>query len=374
MISIPLFRPAMSEQAFKNVEWVLKSGQLAEGKVVEDFENALSQVLGFPVLTVNSGTTALYLLYEMVGIEKGTKVITTPITCAATNLALLHRGASIIWADVDGNGLIDPTSVDELLRTNADCKQVVAVDYGGLPAHHLTLAAICENFGAKLLVDAAQSFGAMQGDKVAGATPFATAFSFQAIKTLTTVDGGALHIKDAELMRRAKLKRWFGLDRSQGGFRCEQDIVEVGYKFHMNNLNAAIGLANLEAIPTIMGKAKENADFYLKELAGIDGLILPTFRDGVLPSWWAFIVRVDDQLGFIDFLNKRGVEGAKIHTRNDTKTIFAPFKREGLDGVALYDARQVALPVGVHVTEDEREYVVGIIKKYFNQKAKVAVQ
>ena len=365
---IPLFRPYIAPSADKAILDVLHSGMLAEGKVNEQFEQKLEEYLGYPVLTVNSGTSALAMLYDLADIQRGDMVISTPITCAATNLELLRRGAHVLWADVDDNGLIDVKSVHRLLHQYPNVRAVVGVDYGGLLCDHSSLHALATAYGAKFIVDSAQTFGASHEGRMVGNDCFGIAFSFQAIKHLTTGDGGAFAVRHLpHKMEEGRLKRWFGLDRRAGGFRCEQDIKVLGGKFHLNDISASLGLANLEVLPAVLAISRSNAQYYQTELSGIDGLELPVSRDGDEPSWWSFIIRTERPAMFIEFLKSRGVESAKIHTRNDTKTVFRDFSKMYLPGVSRFDSRQVSIPVGAHVDKHDRQEVVYAVKEYFEK-------
>jgi dTDP-4-amino-4,6-dideoxygalactose transaminase len=367
---IPLFKPYMSPTVGDAVLKTLHSGMIAEGPRVEEFEKELAESLGIPrPLCVNSGTSAIWLALDLAGVGPGDYVVSTPMTCTATNIPILQRGAKILWADVDPiTGNIDPESVEFWLKSSKGrrVKAVVTVDYGGVPVLYDQIRNLLYIHGVnKWISDAAHSFGATyQGESVANWPDF-TCFSFQAIKHLTTGDGGALVCQRWEDHDEGKLKRWFGLDRPQGGFRCEQLINNLGYKFQMNDIAATIGLENLKGLETVLRCHRTNAAFYLEQLRGVDGVGLPTFPEDSEPAWWLFTLSVRNRLDFIPRMAKQGVQCARAHARNDVHPIFLAnsISDDPLFGVGAFDEHQVQIPVGWWVGATERQRIVDAVKE-----------
>jgi len=360
---IDLFRPFMSDEARLLVHQVLTpdvEGRLyiGEGKYVQEFELLLSKMLGLetpPPLAVNSCTSALDLALHLAGVRAGSEVITTPMTCTATNGVVVNRRAKIVWADVDPlTGLIDPLDVKN--KITRQTKAIIGVDWAGATADYLALKA----FGIPVIQDAAHSFFVdrrNRGDYVA--------WSFQAIKHLTTTDGGALLVppKDYE---RARLLRWYGLDRTSGAadFRCEQDIAEAGYKYHMNNVAAAQGIGNLPYVNRNLSRCRENAGFYSKVLKGAPGINTPEHSSG--HSWWLYTLLVEDPMAMRAYLKENGIDASPVHKRNDVHTAFrAAAKDSGpLPGVDAFSAHELAIPVGWWLSVDERYQVAGKVLEY----------
>lgn len=342
---IPLFKVSMNPEAVGAVGDVLLSGYIGQGPKVEQFEAALQHLLELPAppLTVSSCTAALDLALHLIGVGPGDEVITTPVTCTATNSPIVTRGARPVWADVDPHtGLIDPQDVARKItrRTRA----IMAVDWGGALCDYDAL----KRFGLPVIQDAAHSLTAgVGGDYVC--------WSFQAIKHLTTGDGGALWTPAADL-ERARLLRWYGLDRrSKADFRCEQNIQEVGYKAHMNDVAATIGLANITRTPEIVAAHRANAAHYHAALEGAPHVTRPPW-DGD-SSWWLYTLLVEDRAGFMRHLAERGVASSPVHARNDTHDAFR-FPNGPLPGVDHFASRNVAIPVGWWLSAAEREQIV----------------
>ena len=345
---VRLFKVAMSPAAGPMVERTLMSGYIGQGPMVEEFEERLRNVLDLPSqpVTTNSATSAIDLALELIGVRKGDYVITTPMTCSATNSPIVKRGAHPVWADVDWKtGLIDSNSVARLLGRYLDVKAIIAVDWGGRRADYQAL----RSFGIPVIQDAAHTLGMTGGDY--------TVYSFQAIKHLTTGDGGALLVP-ADQYDRAKLLRWYGLDReSARSFRCEQDIPEVGFKYHMNDIAATIGLANLPLAIENLEKAKTNAAILSSELdVGFVGR----------HHYWFFPWLVDDQTGFERRMKDRGIEVSQVHSRNDQHSGFKAAEASiqiARPGLNLFSAHQIALPCGWWLTEEDIINIVKTVKE-----------
>ena len=260
----PLFKVDIDARAAnRGIFDCFTNGYLGEGPKVAKLERELEQLFHQPTVLLNSGTSALTLAYYMAGFKAGDYVISTTLTCLATNMALVTMGVKILWADVDpANGMLDPISVLGLLKRYGDqVKGVVHVDWGGDVGHLKALAGICDLMGIPLIEDAAHTFSAYQdepGD--CDGIVQAKAMSYQAIKIFTCGDGGGLLVRSEPEAARARLLRWFGLDRTQGAsMRCYQQVPEAGFKMHMNDIAASIGLAQLPLVAERIKNARANA-------------------------------------------------------------------------------------------------------------------
>jgi dTDP-4-amino-4,6-dideoxygalactose transaminase len=362
---IDLFRPYMSPDVLLNLaEVVTPDGHgrvyCGEGPKVAQFEREFSNLVGFDgVLALNSCTSALELSLYMAGVRLGTDVITTPMTCTATNGAIVRLGGTPVWADVDPiTGLIDP--VDVRRKITKRTKAIMAVDWAGRSCDYKVLRNVARTapwLDIPIIQDAAHNLfvdPTNHGDYVC--------WSFQAIKHLTTGDGGALWTKDRE---RARLLRWYGLDRtSSADFRCAQDITEVGFKMHMNDIAAAIGLANLPHAARLVERQRENAVWYSQALQGVPGVVCPPADPGA--SWWLYTVLVDDRDAFIGQMTDAGVMSSPVHRRNDEHTAFY-FPNGSLPGVDAFASREVAIPVGWWVSNQDREHDAAAVHSFVRQ-------
>jgi dTDP-4-amino-4,6-dideoxygalactose transaminase len=374
---IPLFKVAMSEDAGRRVNDVLFSGYIGEGPRVKEFEEELRRRIGNPALaTVNSCTSALHLALHMVAGEAQRsqagstgqgEVLTTPLTCTATNWPILANGLRIGWVDVDPATL--NVDLDDLARKiGPDTRAIIVVHWAGYPVDLDRLRQILDDaeaaFGFRPVVieDCAHAWGSTYKGKPLGNHGNICAFSFQAIKHLTTGDGGLLVLPSQEQADRARLLRWYGLDRSKGeSFRCEQDVPEYGFKFHMNDISAAIGLANLGQVDAHVERHRQNAAYYDRELKEVPGLKLTERADDRESAFWIYSILVDRRDDFIERMKSHGVMASPVHQRNDGQRPVAQYRRllPGLDSVA---DRQVSIPVGWWVTDEDRQHIVDTIR------------
>lgn len=362
---IPLFKVHMPESVIGPLTETLLSGYIGQGKKVDEFEAQLSdQFQNKRVLTMNNGTSAIHLALRLAGVSAGDEVISTPMTCTASNMPILERGAKIVWADIDpDDGNIDPESI----RANVTprTKAIVCVHWGGYPCDLGAINHIAKTHGIKVIEDAAHAFGAVyDGARIGSVSDFAC-FSFQAIKHLSTVDGGALTCRTEADYERGRLLRWYGIDRNQPrrDFRCEENIVEYGYKFHMNDVAATIGIEQLKYTPGVIAAHRFNAYYYDDEFMarGIQHVHPLHYADSRMSSYWLYTVLCDNRDSFLRHMNDNGVQVSRVHARNDRHAAFADARNRDLPGVDTFDARQCSIPVGWWVTIDEREYIMDLI-------------
>ncbi len=363
--AIALFDPRVSDAARARVDACLRSGRLSEGPLVAEFEAALAAAFGLPrVLALNSGTAALHLALLALGVGPGDEVVTTAQTFVATPLAVLHAGATPVFADLEEGGPnLDPADVARRLTPRT--KAILAVHYGGEPCDLGALAELARSRGLALIEDAAQALGATYRGRGVGTWGDAGAFSFQAIKPLTTGDGGALVLRDPEAHRRAYRLRWFGIDRA-GRVADELGaghwpITEAGHKYHMNDLAAALGLGQLEGFAAALARRRSLDALYRAELAAVPGLRLTPRTPGAEGACWLFTVLVERRTDFARALRSRGVEAAAWHRRVDAHPLFGG-ARADLPRQAAFDAAQIALPLRDTLDDDAAARVLRAVK------------
>lgn len=346
------------------LEAVLYSGQVGEGQAVLDFEAAFGRWLGNAnILSFNSGTAALHTALHLVGVRNGDEVITTPMTAEPSNLAILHAGGLPVWADVDpANGNIDAASVAE--RITPRTRAILAVHYGGIPVDVAALRKVAAAHGIPVIEDAAHALGARWQGKPLGQHSEVVMFSLQAIKHMTTVDGGMLafngSLANAETLAAGRRFRWFGIDRAQT--RTEVDVREVGWKYHMNNVTATIGLAQLTVIDELIARHIANGRFLDAALANVTGLQTCHIPEGGEASYWFYTVLAEDRAGLEKHLAARGIDCSRAHRRNDAHSVFAAARRP-LPGLDQFWERMLHIPCGWWVGDEERERIVSALKE-----------
>ena len=359
MRSIPLFKVYMPSTVIVSLEKTLMSGFIGQGPRVEDFEKELKQWLGYKYLaTVNTGTSALHLALRLLKIGVGDEVISTPLTCTATNWPVLLSGADLVWADVNRSDCNISVS-DIKAKVTSRTKAILVVHWGGYACDLDELAEL----GIPIIEDCAHSFGAEYSGKKIGTSGNLCAFSFQAIKTFTTIDGGMLTMAKQHL-KRAKLLRWYGIDREDNrkDFRCENDIAEYGDKLHMNDIAAVIGSHQLLHVDRLLRTQRENAHFYNQHLKDLSGVTLLQQESNRNSSYWLYTILVDNQKDFIRYMSEQGVSCSRVHERNDIHSCVKQYKVD-LPNVDYLTKSMVCIPVGWWVTTEDREYILECMRR-----------
>ncbi|AWW50608.1 DegT/DnrJ/EryC1/StrS aminotransferase family protein [Polynucleobacter paneuropaeus] len=362
-----LFYPDISPNAINSVNETLSGRWIGQGPKVESFQNEFTKKFlhSGSSLAVGSGTDALHLAYILAGINDGDEVLAPAFTCTATNIPLLYLNANIKFIDIDPKTM-NLSLEDIKQKVSPKTKAIVTVDYGGIPCEYDELKKISAVNGIALIQDAAHSIGSKYGENYVGNQSDFTIFSFQAIKTLTTGDGGMLVMKNANLNERAKKLRWFGIDRAQkqGGI-WENDIQDIGYKYQMNDIAAAIGLSNLECFDDIVNARKELYERYLGGLKEVQGIsvIQPVSKKTVDFCPWLLTIIVDkNRAGLMKKLRENSVESGQVHYRNDRYSIFGTQKQE-LPNMDFLEDKYLVLPLHRKMTVDDVDRVVSIIKE-----------
>lgn len=348
------------EALMPTLEGVLYGGMLAEGEHVYEFERrfadhfGLSNALGF-----SSGTGALHVALLSCDVTPGDEVITTSMTAEPTNTTILQTGAIPVFADVDPlTGNLDPASVEASIgpRTRA----ILVVHYAGYPAALTALREIADRHGVALIEDCAHALGARYAGEAIGTIGDAAIFSFQAIKHMTTVDGGALVLRDPARVREARKLRWFGLEK--GVPRTEVDITRAGYKYNMSNVAGAIGLHQLDGIDAAIARHVAHGRALDAALGAIPGLVPGRVEQQSEPTYWIYTLLSDDSDAVERRLAEIGVAASKLHRPNHLHSVFAPYRRP-LPGLDEFYRRLVHIPCGWWVSDDDRERIVAALRE-----------
>lgn len=301
-----LFKPYVSLKSVIYVVRTLMGTQLAEGPMVKAFEKEFGEKFGKRnIVALNSGTSALELAYDLAGIGPNDEVITPVLTCTATNLPLVRRKAKIVFADIDYDLNINIEDVKRKITKKT--KAIVFVHFGGNNRGLKEIVKIGKERGITVIEDAAQAIGSDHW----GVADF-TCVSLQAIKILTSGDGGFLITKKKKDYEKAKRLRWFGIDREAKQKGIDVDVTEAGYKMHMSDISASIGLGNLRSIEKVIKHQNKLREIYSSY--------------GLEAHAWMAIGR-----GNVNeakkFFGKHGVQVGDHHYRNDKYTVFGGRKK-----------------------------------------------
>jgi perosamine synthetase len=360
------FHTHISPRAIELATETLRSGWLSEGSRVREFELALDRQLGLRnPIALNSGTSALHLALVLAGVGSGDEVILPPQTFVATGLAILMQGAIPVFADIDAlTGNISAPSIAD--KVTPRTKAIMAVHWAGYPCDLDQIHSVAKVHGLTVIEDAAHALGATYRGRPVGTVSRFTVFSFQAIKHLTTGDGGLLCCLDENTARVGVVRRWFGIDRANSkpsilGERI-YDIAHLGYKYHMNDLAAALGLGNLQDFPSRLARRQQIGAIYREELKSVPGLQLLKLDPDRTHAYWLFTILVQHRERFIHKLAEHRIPSSVVHLRIDHNSVFGGVRTD-LPGQAEFNERQVAIPVHEGLTDEDVAHVVAVIRR-----------
>jgi perosamine synthetase len=325
--NIPLFIPNIPAGAIDEISTSLNSRWIGQGPKVELFEKLFSShfLNDHPAVSVSSGTAALHLAYIAAGIKEDDEVLCPVFTCTATNIPLLYLKAKIIFVDIDP--LTMNISIQDLRKKITDkSRAIVVVNYGGLPCEMDEVNKVASENNLIVISDNAQALGAEYKGIPIGLTSDISIYSFQAIKHITTGDGGMIGLNEKFHNKTEFLKRirWFGIDRSgkQKGI-WENDISEIGFKYQMTDLSASLGISGIGSFQSTLAHRRNILSIYEKLLGNNNDVgIIGHTNDNSVHAAWLFTIRVKDRKKLQIKLRDRSIESNQVHFRNDRYSIF----------------------------------------------------
>ena len=368
--SYPLFYPYISKRSLKSINKVLKSRWIGQGPLVDILEEKFKKKYAKTnyCLAVGSGTDALHLAYILSNFKKGDEVIAPVFTCTATNIPLLYQNIKIKFADIDPDTMnISLNHVQKLITKKT--KAIIFVNYGGIPCDLKKLNELSKKYNLILIQDAAQSLGSTYNKK--DITSFAdfTIFSFQAIKHITSGDGGMLTFKNKKILEKSRRIRWFGIDRikKQGG-TWENDIKEIGYKYQMTDIGARLLLDSMQDYKKIINHRKKIFDIYKKNLNKNNFVqVLDTENKKYTNSYWLCTIIVKrDRVKLQNYLRNFNIETNQVHFRNDRYSIFKRFIKKGAyPNMDLLEDRYLVIPLNPQISTTDAKFISKKINDFF---------
>lgn len=364
---IRMFHTNVPETAIEKFAETWRSAWIGQGPKVDRFEKEFAAKFNLPyVVSLNSATSGLRLSYALANVTPGDEVITTPYTMVATNTAILEQFAKPVFADVQyETANLDPSDIEH--RITKKTKAIACVHWGGYPCDLDEIHKIAANHGLPVIEDAAQALGAKYKGKAIGSLSNFTVFSLQAIKSLTTGDGGILSLTDKETYEAALRRRWFGIDRagrkpSVLGHDPLYDIKEPGYKYHMNDINATLGLDQLQYFDSMSKRRAEIAKIYREELAGVPGLELLQNKDDRVSADWLFGIHVQRRIKFAEAMCSSGIEVMVHNWRNDKYTVFGGLRKD-LPKTERINENLICIPIHSKLSDENVKYIISSIKR-----------
>ncbi|SMF75563.1 DegT/DnrJ/EryC1/StrS family aminotransferase [Pseudobacteriovorax antillogorgiicola] len=296
---IPLARPFMDQKEIEGVVKVIESGWLCQGPVTEDFERRISEFCGGGfVATTNSCTTAIHLALKNIGVEFGDEVVIPNLTCMANANAVLMSGAKPVFADVNPNTFnIEVSHIDRVITSKT--KAIVCVDQIGLACDLDSLKDFANSKGIFLIEDAATSLGGKYKGRYLGNHGIPATFSFHPRKMIATGEGGAIISNDEDFINRCKVQRSTGasisdLERHKNRGALLQKYYTSGYNYRFTDLQAAIGIRQLERLPYFLSERKKIAANYDSHFSNHPNLCIPFVPEEVDHSYSSYMLKIVD--------------------------------------------------------------------------------
>lgn len=367
---IPVSRPDIGQQELTAVEQTFATGWLGHGASVIDFEIELSRLLGGRhVIAVSTGTAALHLALETIGVKPGDEVILPSLTFCSCPQVVTQLGATPIFCDISDQTLtMDISDVHKCLTRKT--RAIMPVHFCSTICDMTALQKIAWDLGVRIVEDGAHAFGCSYKGNLIGSFGDITCFSFDPIKNLTCGEGGAIVLSDSELAEKMSLKRMMGIDRD-GWMRSREDwgygyaVTTQGYRYHMSNINAAIGMTQLSRFPELRKKRRRIARMYHAMLDHIHAIQFPAWDiDTVVP--FALMVRIKNgqRDSLREHLQQAGVQTAVHYPPNHLQPAFAQYHRS-LPVTEAIASEIMTLPLFPSMSDKEIEHVANAIRSFF---------
>lgn len=369
---IPFHKPSYGEEEIREVSDTLRGGWITTGPKVKEFEEAFAREVGAKhAIALNSGTAAMHLSLEALGVSEGDEVITVPFTFVATSEVILYCRAKPVYVDcsqTDFNMLASQVESKITPRTKA----ILPVHFAGQSCDMDALLKIARKHNLKIIEDAAHSFPTLYKGRKIGSVGDTTCFSFYATKTLSTGEGGMLTTQDDEIAARARLLSLHGITRDawkryQNPGAWRYDVVALGHKYNMSDLQAAIGIQQLKKAGSFLEKRRSVARRYLNAFEKNDLLKVPAVEDFEAHAWHLFVIQLElekltiSREQFMEQMGEAGV-GTSVHF---IPLCEHPYYKEKL-GLKAQDfpnameayRRIVSLPIYPGMTDEEVSFVI----------------
>lgn len=372
---IPVFRPSMGEEEIQAVAEVMRSGWLGLGPKTKEFEERFAAYIGCRyAVGVNSCTAALHLALKVTEVEGG-EVITTPMTFVSTNHAILYNNAKPVFCDIEPDTLnLDADRIEALVTDKT--RAVMVVHYGGYPADMDRILEVAKKYRLKVIEDAAHGCGGEYKTNKLGAIGDIGCFSFHAVKNLAVGDGGMITTDDPEIYRRLLKLRWMGISKDTWS-REEKDslkyswyynVEEIGFKYHMNDLAAAIGLVQLSKLDNMNKRRLEISRRYSEAFSVSEKVDTPTIKAYMTrPACHNYVIKLSRRDGLNDFLKVKGISTGVHYIPNNQYDIYKQFRGETpvSDGVWK---RLLTLPVYPDLKDNEVEFIADSILEFLDRQ------
>ncbi|MEM4293641.1 MAG: DegT/DnrJ/EryC1/StrS family aminotransferase [Thermoplasmata archaeon] len=371
---IPLFRPYLGDEEIEEIRETFRTGWVGLGPKTLEFERRLSEFTGARhVICTNSCTSALHLALFVLGV-KGKEVLLPSLTFVATAHAVLHAGGKPVWVDVDEETLCMSTGdLRKKLGRKSAC--IIPVHYAGHPCEMEEILEVAKEKEIHVVEDAAQALGGeYRGKRIGSLDSTMTCFSFHATKNITTGEGGAITTNSDELNIMLRQYRFLGADRDTWTrlreakekywhFVCEN----VGYKYYMNDVAAAIGIAQIRKLPEILERKTYLFNRYTEKLKGIPEVRVPTVLPHVKTSAYSYVIKCERRDELMAFLAARGITTGVHYMPVHLQPAYRNYKGKLMVTERVWQ-QILTLPLYYTLKEEEQDYIVAMIEEFYRRR------
>ena len=372
---IPFHIPAIDEDEIQSVVETLRSGWLTTGPKVKSFEEEFARYVGCKhAIAVNSGTAALHIALDAIGISEGDEVIVPAMTFAATAEVVLYFKAKPILVDCERDTFnLDPSQVEAAITSKT--KAIIPVHLGGQPCEMDQILDIAKKHNLRVIEDAAHALPASEHGRTIGTIGDITCFSFYATKTITTGEGGMATTENSEWAERMRMMSLHGISHDawkrytkEGSWYYE--ILYPGFKYNLTDIAAAIGIEQLKKCNEFWETRQRIAMNYAKAFADLQEIQLPSYRDGVQHAWHLFVIQLNlerlkiNRNQFIEALREKeigtSVHFIPLHLHPYYRDTFG-YKAEDFPNASAVFDRIISLPIYPKMTEGNvRDVIVAV--------------
>jgi perosamine synthetase len=365
-------RPSIGSEELEEVRKVFETGWLGMGSQVIEFENMIKDYLGARnVVAVNTGTTALHIALDAYGIGPGDEVITPSLTFCAGIQGVISLGATPVFCEVDPDTLnIDLTDMEK--RITPRTKAIMPVHYCGYPCDMDRLLGIAREKKIVVIEDAAHAFGSTYKGKKIGSIGDAACFSFDPIKNFTCGEGGAVVLSDDGIAEEIRRKRALGISKDSWQRQKKvqswyYEVVTQGYRYHMSNINAAIGIAQLRKLDRFIARRKAIVKRYNDAFQEIGDIrMLKWELREMAPFMYILRVAGDRRDEMMDFLASKGVASGVHYIPNHLQPFFSKYSTE-LPATEKVWKEIITIPLFYDMTDDDVELVIRSVREFFGR-------
>jgi perosamine synthetase len=366
---IPVFKPSYDERELEALRDPFRSGWIGLGPKTKEFEERFAKYIGADyAVGLNSATAALHLAL-MVAEVQGGEVITTPMTFVSTNMAILYNKAIPVFADIEEDTLnIDVKEIEK--KIGPKTKAIVVVHYGGHACDMDPIMELARKHGIKVIEDAAHACGGEYKGRKCGSIGDIGCFSFHAVKNLATGDGGMITCHNPEYDRRLRKLRWMGISKDtwnrseiENKYSWFYTVEEMGYKCHMNDIAAAIGLVQLEKLDTLNQRRRDIVDIYNENFRELEWLETPVNKEYAKGAHHNYVVKVNDRDRFTKYLQDHEISTSVHYFPNHLYELFKEFRTE-LPITERVWKKIVTLPLYPDMTMQQVEKIVETVRSF----------